>query len=401
MADTIRFDPAAARDYLEEMEQLKRSADIRRENNLSAVSYAQRSYDSLWDSLRIREDRACQKLEELQSASSDEEEGEQTEIFQAQQELNEAQMARCRLERLWEELYPGVRQLQIRMEEHYDDFVRHKQNGDLELQRYDETLRQFREVVRGEEVPSSGERGALIGWCPGANWFSAVTAQPDGSKSAFVTIGGKRQSFSCDRSGFAKAYRTAWRSGDRDMMARTSAMFEVETFRESLELGMGDPNIPQLGGYHGNVSKQDPKGYESHHIPSDASQDRHKNWLPALSLTREDHRLTASHGRKQFRTYCSVFSYDRKVIKGANTLDKKWENNRKSRRQEADFYVNEVIRQIRIGEIGWIQIMKSEILELKAAFGDKYDGAISAYLDAVLDMLATRGIPAAVPLKQK
>ena len=46
--------------------------------------------------------------------------------------------------------------------------------------------------------------------------------------------------------------------------------------------------------------------------------------------------------------------------------------------------------------------MKSEILDLKATTGSKYDGAISAYLDAVQDMLATRGIPVAMPIgKQK
>jgi hypothetical protein len=37
--------------------------------------------------------------------------------------------------------------------------------------------------------------------------------------------------------------------------------------------------------------------------------------------------------------------------------------------------------------------LKNEVYDLKSATGGRYDGGISAFLDAVIDMIATRGIP--------
>ena len=391
------FDPAAARDYLEDIGRLKNSAVIRRDNARSAVKNCLYRSDSLRESFRTREEQARRTLEELGNQPSEEE--AQQQIDHAREELEAARAARQRLDSLWENLYPSVQRLQNRMEEHYDTFDRRRRNGDWELERYNDVLRQIRKFTHGEDFGTSGRTALPIGWCPKNNWFSAVTADSDGKKTVTMTIGGKKQSFSCDKAGTAEAYRMAEESGDAKMIRITSAMFEVESFRRSLCLGPGDPGVPQLGGYHGNVSRQDPSGFESHHIPSKATQNRHVNWLPALSITHADHVLTASHGHKQFRVYSSVFSVNPKLYKDRKIQKKPGSN---ARRQKMQTYQNEVIRQIRTGETGWLHIMKSEILDLKATTGSKYDGAISAYLDAVQDMLATRGIPVAMPIgKQK
>ena len=55
-------------------------------------------------------------------------------------------------------------------------------------------------------------------------------------------------------------------------------LFELAAFRDSLELGDGDPNFPQVGGIYGDVATV--QGFERHHIPSNAVQDDSKNNLP-------------------------------------------------------------------------------------------------------------------------
>ncbi len=55
-------------------------------------------------------------------------------------------------------------------------------------------------------------------------------------------------------------------------------LFELAAFRDSLELGDGDPNFPQVGGIYGEVATV--QGFERHHIPSNAVQDDSKNNLP-------------------------------------------------------------------------------------------------------------------------
>lgn len=210
----------------------------------------------------------------------------------------------------------------------------------------------------------------LVGWCSPSS-IKAVSVDETGEKTVSITIGGVERLYLCNKSGMAKAYRHAKMSDDKDMIARTSAMFEIETLRENLELTCGENGYTQLGGYHKDVKKQDPIGYESHHIPSQATQDENGTMLPAISITYEDHKHTSSFAGKQNKTYHPIFP--------SNT--------------PLTTYKKSIIQNLEQGSSGYIDSIKYELLDLRSATGHRYDGGISAYLDAVIDMLATRGIP--------
>ena len=179
--------------------------------------------------------------------------------------------------------------------------------------------------------------------------------------------------FPCTKAGAAKAYRAAVKSGNEDLIARTAAMYEVETIRESLELTAGEPGVPQLGGYHGDVRTQDAPGFESHHIPSKAVQAVPADQLPALSISHDDHTKTSSYSGKQNRLM--KYGYSENVT-----------------------YKQAMAERIGIGGSGYIEAMRNELYDLRVAVGNRYDGGISGYLDAVVDMLATHGIPKSTDL---
>lgn len=186
-----------------------------------------------------------------------------------------------------------------------------------------------------------------------------------------MNIGGADLQFRCNRSGAAKAYRAAVASGDADLIARTSAIYEVEVLRADLELEAGEAGVPQLGGYHRDVRKQDPKGFESHHIPARSVQDADAEWLPAISISNADHALTSSYRGKQGHVYKPYFPDG--VPNGT--------------------YKQEISDKIAQGSSGYIEAMRNEIYDLRVTTGHRYDGGISAYLDAVIDMIASQGIP--------
>ena len=58
-------------------------------------------------------------------------------------------------------------------------------------------------------------------------------------------------------------------------------------------------------------------------------------------------------------------------------------------------YKESVVRSIEKGSSGHIEVIRSELLDLRSTTGHRYDGGVTAYLDAVIDLLATRGIPKA------
>lgn len=224
-----------------------------------------------------------------------------------------------------------------------------------------------------KNADSGGVEGALpVGWCT-SNSMTAVGVSKHGQKIVTMTIGGVERSFPCTKSGMEEAYGCAKASGNQDMVARTSAMFEIEAFRESLELGNGEPGFAQLGGYHKDVKKQDPTGYESHHIPSRATQDEDGEMLPTISITHGDHAITSSFAWKQRKKYQPVFSPS---ISSTN-------------------YKESIIQNLEKGSAGYVDSIKHELWDLRSTTGHRYDGGVAAYLDAVIDMLSTRGIPKA------
>lgn len=225
----------------------------------------------------------------------------------------------------------------------------------------------------GSPVAGRTSAGASpAGWCA-ANSMRAVRVDARGQKSVSMTIGGVERSYPCTASGMAKAYRQAKASGEQDMIERTGAMFEIETLRGDLELGSGESGFAQLGGYHRDVKKHDPAGYESHHIPSRGVQDEDGEMLPTISITRDDHKLTSSYAGKQGKVYRPVFP------DGLAPTS----------------YKESVAQNLEEGSAGYIHAIRCELLDLRSTTGHRYDGGISAYLDAVIDMLSTRGIPKA------
>lgn len=224
-------------------------------------------------------------------------------------------------------------------------------------------------TAQGKGVSSAA---SPVGWCA-SNSMTAVSVNECGQKTVSMTIGGIERSYPCTMSGMAKAYRHAKASGDQDMIARTSAMFEIETFREDLELSNGESGFAQLGGYHKDVKKQDPVGYESHHIPSQGTQDEDGKMLPTISMTYDDHKLTSSFAGKQRKTYQPAFPTEIRLTS----------------------YKESIIQNLEQGSPGYVDSIKHELLDLRSTTGHRYDGGVSAYLDAVIDMLSTRGIPKA------
>lgn len=224
-------------------------------------------------------------------------------------------------------------------------------------------------TAQGKGVSSAA---SPVGWCA-SNSMTAVSVNECGQKTVSMTVGGIERSYPCTMSGMAKAYRHAKASGDQDMIARTSAMFEIETLREDLELSNGESGFAQLGGYHKDVKEQDPVGYESHHIPSQGTQDEDGKMLPTISMTYDDHKLTSSFAGKQRKTYQPAFPTEIRLTS----------------------YKESIIQNLEQGSPGYVDSIKHELLDLRSTTGHRYDGGVSAYLDAVIDMLSTRGIPKA------
>lgn len=216
---------------------------------------------------------------------------------------------------------------------------------------------------------AAGAARTGLGWCA-RNSMQAVSVGEDGKKSVSMRIGGKDITIPCTKSGMARAYREARRSGDKDLEVRAAAMFEIETLREDLELTAGEDPV-QLGGYHRDVKGQDPAGYESHHIPSRSVQDADADWLPALSISKDDHKETFSYAGKQRRVYRPVLPSNTPKLS----------------------YQQEMSQELGKGSSGYVAAVRDELYDLRVSTGHKYDGGISAYLDAVIDMLASRGLP--------
>lgn len=325
--------------------------------------------------------------------------------LQAQARLAEAQRRMSALSEAWERDGAAAQAARQQIEESFYACLALSEKGGQALVRYGEILERARRELYGETVPgpaenagtaesggkrkgsrqspskgqagmsgrgpASRESSALgTGWCA-KNRMSAVYIADGGEKRFSMEIGGRRSSFSCSKSGAAKAYREALRSGDEDLIARTSAIFEIETLREDLELGPGDAEVVQMGGYHGDVRLQDPKGNESHHMPARSVQAVKTDWLPSLSIARSDHKLTASYSGKQQHKYRS-FLPDVGL---------------------APTYKEEISQMVASGGAGYVSAIRDELYDLRVSTGHKYDGGVSAFLDAVVDMIASRGIP--------
>ena len=378
-----------------EIEQLLRTARNALEAAESAVRAAQEDYQDAMQDANSAEDDGDRSaaLSRARSARADLAEAE-AERDAALAELRKAQSAMNSLTAVWERYQPTAEGAFRQIED--DHFAYHTlmTNSSRDLGEYIGFMEQARGALYEEPasavvssgggapadaapivtavrdaVSASAEIGRAVGWCE-KHSMQAVTVSAGGAKEFTMSIGGQPQSFPCSKSGMARAYRAAVRSGDADLIARTGAMFEIETIREGLELTGGDPSVTQLGGYHRDVQPQDAAGWESHHIPARSVQDEDAGWLPAISITKEDHKNTSSYSGKQNRVYQPYFPS----------------------RTENVTYKQEIAQKVAAGGAGYIEAVRNELYDLRVCTGHKYDGGISAFLDAVIDMIATRGI---------
>lgn len=222
-------------------------------------------------------------------------------------------------------------------------------------------------MASAEPSQKTGDVAAKRGRKPSYIMHQSVNTGSDGKKHLNISIGGEPFETHLTKAGVAAAYRKAVACNDEEMIARCNALFEIETMRQTLGLKTTSGNVLQLGGYHKEVKGY--PGYESHHIPQRAVQDVNVDYLPAIALLYDDHKLTDSHAGKSGRVYHPMFPGT----------------------YEPASYKQNVGQDISDGK--YLHVVYCELLNLKEQFGDKYNSAISQYLDSLADMVASRGIP--------
>lgn len=327
---------------------------------------------------------ALQRAQQLKS----EEAAAEKQLELAAKKYQQAQEKMNSLVAIWEKHAPSADAARRQIEDHFSAFSIISGRGNQDLGQYMGLMVKAQNTLFQGAAPSgsvgggaSGTAGSSAagsgaplpaGWCS-KNSMSAISMDASGRKSVTMEIGGEKYSFPCTKAGMARAYRAACRSNDQDMISRTSAMFEIENLREDLELGAGDPGMPQLGGYHRDVQAQDPAGFESHHIPARSVQDVDAGWLPSLSISCEDHKNTSSYSGKQRHVYHSIIPGSPPGVS----------------------YKESITQNLKQGGCGYISSVRNELYDLRIQTGHTYDGGVSGMLDAVIDMLSTRGIPGA------
>jgi hypothetical protein len=113
--------------------------------------------------------------------------------------------------------------------------------------------------------------------------------------------------------------------------------------RDCKHLEKGPPGAKYQGGKHGKVKKDSsPLSRESHHIPPDSISPHGREVGPAISMDYKDHRALSSTGRQSTHPT----SIAQKTLAQS-------------------------------GPAGLLAAMLTEITEIRAKFGDKYDPAIA------------------------
>ena len=217
-------------------------------------------------------------------------------------------------------------------------------------------------------------------WGLPLGWISAdsmkVLRLDDLKRKVFsITINGKDKTYSCDICGINQAYQDAVASDSRKIEHQLAMIRDLEIFRNGLQppLTSGDVGVAQIGGYYKDVRKQEPAGYEAHHIPAMViwNKNQNKDYLPAIALLEADHKDTPSFRWKaKLNSHRYYYSSETKSI--------------------LNYYQD---TSLRIKHSGFIVVVKREIMYLRKCTGSRYDGAISAYLDAVIDLILSKKCP--------
>lgn len=163
-------------------------------------------------------------------------------------------------------------------------------------------------------------------------------------------------------------YRNAIQQKDMETAEKLRALFQLSVLEKDLVLTNGDEMIPQLGGIHRQIKGKIP-GFESHHIPAQSIQEEKADLLPAIAISAEDHKLTDSYAGKAHSRFKSFLP------------DVPRENTYKS--DAASMIENDQ----------YIELVRLELFNIRDRCGNKYDGAIRGYIDALTDYIVDNGTP--------
>lgn len=170
-----------------------------------------------------------------------------------------------------------------------------------------------------------------------------------------------------DKKEIINKWNEAVSSGDVNCMNKYRTLYELNSFFEELDLTDGAENIIQEGGLYKDLKTH--LGYERHHIPSCAVQEKNKNFLPAIAMTKEDHALTDSYRWKQNNKTTSLWGEEFKEYK--------------------------IEASNKISDNEYIELVKAEIFNVVESTGHKYDGGIKAYFQSLYTMIEKDGVPQA------
>lgn len=362
---------------------------------------AQRAYENA----RSKHEHASSTLEKAREEDEKDSSSKQETAEQAQMAMQEAEEEMRRAVTIRDE----ARRLQVRVQELWDKHGSPAQNSLLKAetalagiiqiqseasQKLDLFIQQLKKeqeiwedgvtsmVSPESSHPGNGETGKVTGYSDNqmgigtgkgvagySERMSSISIEPNGEKKLNLVIAGEKISVPLSQSGAAKAYRIASIGGDETMKTRCRDIFEIETLRNDLELEDGETGIQQLGGYHIDVTREECAGYESHHIPAQSIQHAHKNELPAVALLHDDHKKTGSYGGRSAHRFKSFIPGQ----KGFPT------------------YKEETTRKLSEGR--YSELVRNEVLDIRAQCGHKYDGGLNQMLDAVVDRIARCGAP--------
>lgn len=196
------------------------------------------------------------------------------------------------------------------------------------------------------------------------------------SASAGVIVGSSKYGSSTKKSSSDGAAQGSSINSNSDSAAYTKhVLHEINTLEDTLGLTEGEAGVLQMGGFHGQVKKDVAKKaaqFESHHIPSQGVLADNPNNLPTIAISREDHKLTDSYAGKQKKRYQSMFPDI----------------------SESEAYKLGVIKEINEGH--FIEIVRDEIYNIREQCGNKYDGGIKQYLEALREYIRKYGVPKAM-----
>lgn len=206
-------------------------------------------------------------------------------------------------------------------------------------------------LMRSIEAALQKKFSCNSGWTSSSS-MKNIWVKENGIKMTSVKIGDNIYEYSCDKSGFAAAYRLSKKCEDTQMQQITKAAFEIECLRLKLALDLKERDEQCFGGRISDVSSNLVDGY----VPFFIAERDDTYDIPTISVEAEDLRLFVNS------------------IGDRAGMELKIDND------ESSF---EQLKQISPFLISAMY----DLIQLKNLTGNKYDAAISAYLDAAIDTL--------------